>query len=51
MDQPREDILFRSEGTSCRAWLYRATALDAATGSTPIIVMAHGLGGLRSAGL
>ena len=48
MDLTREDILFRSEGAACRAWLYRSAA---AWASAPIIVMAHGLGGLRSAGL
>ena len=48
MDLTREDILFRSEGAACRAWLYRSAAARA---SAPIIVMAHGLGGLRSAGL
>jgi dienelactone hydrolase len=48
MDALREDILFRSEGITYRAWLYRPAAAPA---GMPLIVMAHGLGGLRSAGL
>ena len=52
MDLPREDVEFTSRGITCRAWLYRAAASAAAPdAATPILVMAHGLGGLRSAGL
>ena len=45
----REDAAFYSEGTICRAWFYRpeSNTLD----QRPCIVMAHGLGGTRDAGL
>jgi len=45
----REDAGFHSQNALCRAWLYRP---DASAGSClPGIVMAHGLGGTREAGL
>lgn len=40
----REDVQFASDGTTCAAWLYRP---DDHSRDTPIIVMAHGLGGVR----
>ncbi|KQY59923.1 alpha/beta hydrolase [Aeromicrobium sp. Root495] len=40
----REDVSFVSGGTTCRAWLYRPAA---PAGDVPVIVMAHGLGGVR----
>lgn len=46
-DIRRSDIEFESAGTRCRAWLYE----PAAQGWRPCIVMAHGLGGTRDAGL
>ena len=39
----REDVDFYSKGTRCSAWLY----LPQAEKKCPIIVMAHGLGGIR----
>lgn len=39
----REDVRFDVDGVACAAWLYRPEA----TGPTPVIVMAHGLGGVR----
>lgn len=45
----REDVVFASRRTLCRAWLYRPVACAAAP--RPCIVMAHGLGGTRDAGL
>jgi uncharacterized protein len=44
----REDLEFRSGADACAAWLYPA-ANEA--GSTPIVVMAHGLSGTRRDGL
>ncbi|WP_423823746.1 alpha/beta fold hydrolase [Salinisphaera sp. SPP-AMP-43] len=48
----REDFEFESQGTTCRAWFYPAQN-EAMIGSAgvPAIVMAHGLGGTRDAGL
>ena len=43
----RQDTEFTSGDAVCRAWLYR----PAADGARPCIVMAHGLGGLRTASL
>ncbi len=45
----REDITFLSHEALCRAWFYR----PAAPAGTPLpcVVMAHGLGGTRTAGL
>jgi len=40
---PRHDVTFTSDGTRCAAWLYR----PAGSGRAPIIVMGHGLGGIR----
>ena len=45
----REDCTFLSRKVVCRAWLYRPMA-PAGT-RLPCIVMAHGLGGTREAGL
>ncbi|MBB6021447.1 dienelactone hydrolase [Paenibacillus sp. JGP012] len=39
----RKNIVFQSEGTNCAAWLY---VPDTPT-PPPVIVMAHGLGGVR----
>lgn len=41
---PRTDVSFPSGGGSCAAWLY---VPDSAPVSGPMIVMAHGLGGVR----
>jgi dienelactone hydrolase len=49
MSTQRQDVEFGSQGTICRAWLYRPPA--AAAAPAPCIVMAHGLGGTRDAGL
>ncbi len=51
-DIDREDFEFDSHGTTCRAWFYAAQhegRMDAR--GVPCIVMAHGLGGTRDAGL
>lgn len=40
----RSDVTFRSGTDDCAAWLYTP---QVSTGSWPIIVMAHGLGGVR----
>lgn len=48
----RQDFEFQSKGTTCRAWFYPAqneSMVDDA--GAPCIVMAHGLGGTRDAGL
>lgn len=48
----REDFEFDSRGSTCRAWFYPAqneSMVDAA--GVPCIIMAHGLGGTRDAGL
>lgn len=42
----RSDVEFSSHGTVCRAWLYTPAAPNGAA-----IIMAHGLGGTRDAGL
>jgi pimeloyl-ACP methyl ester carboxylesterase len=39
----REDVAFSSEGTTVAAWHYRPDG----DGGRPVIVMAHGLGGVR----
>lgn len=39
----RNDVEFDSDGTTCRAWWYRPEGATPA----PVIVMAHGLGGVR----
>ncbi len=41
----REDVTFASQGTSVAAWLYRPDGDGGA--ARPVIVMAHGLGGVR----
>ena len=46
----RSDVEFQSQGVTCRAWLYVPDA-SATTRPAPCIVMAHGLGGTRDAGL
>ncbi|MGH3562342.1 MAG: alpha/beta hydrolase, partial [Mycobacterium sp.] len=40
----REDIQFISGGDPISAWLYR----PAADGDVPLLIMAHGLGGVRT---
>ncbi|UUY01704.1 hypothetical protein LRS13_13310 [Svornostia abyssi] len=40
---PRQDVRFRSGDADCAAWLYPAPAQRPA----PIIVLAHGLGGVK----
>lgn len=51
-DYTRTDADFASDGTRCAAWLYQPadTALSNNAG-LPCVVMAHGLGGVRDAGL
>lgn len=39
----REEIAFPSAGSTCRGWFYRPEG----HGSIPVIVMAHGLGGVK----
>ena len=39
----RLNVEFASDGTTCRAWLY----LPKKTVPAPVIVMAHGFGGIR----
>lgn len=48
----REEFEFDSQATTCRAWFYPAQneAMDGPAG-VPAIIMAHGLGGTRDAGL
>src|SRR3954451_3026261 len=43
----REDIEFHSGGNTCAAWLYRPEADE----THPIVVLAHGFGGVRAARL
>ncbi|MGH8458186.1 MAG: alpha/beta hydrolase, partial [Nevskiales bacterium] len=45
----REDVEFQSQDVICRAWLYRSQTPVASP--APCIIMAHGLGGTRDAGL
>lgn len=47
MNATRSDLEFSSSGTTCRAWLYT----PAGRKRRGCIVMAHGLGGTRDAGL
>ncbi|TKY89525.1 hypothetical protein EX895_001310 [Sporisorium graminicola] len=54
----REDVQFPSGGELCAAWLYRPTGapLQKASSSSkprlyPVVVMAHGLGGIKEMGL
>jgi fermentation-respiration switch protein FrsA (DUF1100 family) len=45
---PRTDVTFSAKGTAVRAWLYLPERRPA---PVPCIVMAHGLGGTKDAGL
>lgn len=45
----RKDIEFPSDAVTCRAWLYQP--VETVASARPCIVMAHGLGGTRDAGL
>ncbi|MGQ9573864.1 MAG: alpha/beta hydrolase [Thermoguttaceae bacterium] len=48
----RKEICFRSRGRTCHAWLYRPPIGGLQRSRTsPCVVMAHGLGGTRDAGL
>lgn len=47
VEEARADVSFRSGGRRCDGWLYR----PAGRGPYPCVVMAHGFGGIRSAGL
>ena len=48
----RQDIEFNSRGTTCRGWYYPARSEGfRGPDGTPCVVMAHGLGGTRDAGL
>ncbi len=49
MNYQRDDVEFRSKTDLCRAWLYRPAGRDAP--AIACIVLAHGLGGTRDAGL
>jgi len=44
----RSDIAFKSNGVTCRGWLYRP---EGAKGSTPAIVMSHGFSAVKEMGL
>ena len=47
-----ESTTFRSAGTTCAAWRFRAASDDLATDAgRPVVVMAHGLGGTKDSGL
>jgi len=46
--QPRQDVSFTVRGISVRAWLYLPRQRS---GSVPCVVMAHGLGATKEAGL
>jgi uncharacterized protein len=47
-----EDVTFRSRGIACRAWHFRGSGEEFVTpGGRPIVVMAHGFGGTKDAGL
>lgn len=47
----RSNTEFRSQGLCCRAWHYQPRRAAKPTAGGPAIVMAHGLGGTRDAGL
>lgn len=49
MAEPRQDLTFASGSGTCHAWLYRPVGPPNAT--IPCILMAHGIGGTRDAGL
>jgi uncharacterized protein len=44
---PRSDVTFPSGGDTCAAWLYRPDG----DGAPPIVILAHGFGGVREARL
>ena len=44
MKWTREDRTFTSQGVRCAAWLYRPEGVE----RPPVVVMAHGFGGVRS---
>lgn len=44
MPKPREDITFESGGLRCAGWFYRPDG----PGPYPCVILAHGLGGIRS---
>jgi uncharacterized protein len=47
-----EDVTFRSQGVACSAWHFRGSGeAFAGPGGRPIVVMAHGFGGTKDAGL
>jgi pimeloyl-ACP methyl ester carboxylesterase len=46
---PRSEIAFGSQGAVCRAWRYAPA--DSSGGLRPCVVMAHGFGATRDAGL
>lgn len=47
-----EDITFRSHGVTCRAWHFRGEGdTFAGPAGRPVVVMAHGFGGTKDAGL
>ncbi len=47
----REDLYFESGGERCAAWLYRPDASRWGKGPQPIVILAHGFAGTRSARL
>jgi uncharacterized protein len=51
MDGTREEVEFTSEGSACRAWLYKPFRSGEQQAGRPCIVMAHGLALTRAAGL
>jgi uncharacterized protein len=50
-DHQRDEVAFQSEGSTCRAWLYRPSGRGDPTARYPCVVMAHGMALTRSAGL
>lgn len=47
----RTDVTFRSGDEQCGAWLYTPSDTPTTPRERPIVVMAHGLGGLKEEGL
>lgn len=45
----RQDIGFESAGQTCRGWLFLPESTAAS--KAPVLVMAHGLGGVKEMGL
>lgn len=43
----RTDVTFPSGSTHCAAWLYRPEGAGESVGSVPVVVMAHGLAGVK----